>query len=95
MTVCAHQFRPVVSDSTIEVGAYEAKTHLPRLLERVKQGATITIAKHGTPVARLVPIEKQAGKRTVSNAIDGIRRFRKSHRLDLLTIRELIEECRR
>lgn len=38
------------------VGAYEAKTHLPQLLERVENGEEITITRHGRPVARLVPI---------------------------------------
>nr|MBA3415913.1 type II toxin-antitoxin system prevent-host-death family antitoxin [Chloroflexia bacterium] len=37
------------------VGAYEAKTHLARLLAEVAEGETITITKHGTPVAQLVP----------------------------------------
>ena len=35
------------------VGAYEAKTHLPKLLERVLKGERITITKHGVPVAVL------------------------------------------
>ncbi len=38
------------------VGAYEAKTHLPELLKRVENGEHITIARHGTPVAVLVPV---------------------------------------
>ena len=38
------------------VGAYQAKTHLPRLLERVQQGESVTITKYGRPVARLVPV---------------------------------------
>ena len=37
------------------IGAYEAKTHLPRLLDEVAGGAIITITKHGQPVAVLVP----------------------------------------
>ena len=41
-----------------QVGAYEAKTHLPRLLDEVAQGESITITKHGVPVARLVPPEQ-------------------------------------
>jgi len=32
-----------------------AKTHLARLLDEVAQGETITITKHGVPVAMLVP----------------------------------------
>ena len=32
-----------------QVGAYEAKTHLPRLLERVRRGERIVITKHGVP----------------------------------------------
>jgi prevent-host-death family protein len=38
------------------VGAYEAKTHLPKLLEQVARGEAITITKHGVPVALLTPI---------------------------------------
>jgi prevent-host-death family protein len=37
------------------VGSYEAKTHLPRLLSRVEKGETITITKHGRPIAKIVP----------------------------------------
>ena len=38
-----------------EVGAYDAKTHLAELLERVQQGERFVITKHGRPVAELVP----------------------------------------
>ena len=38
------------------VGSFEAKTHLPQLLERVAKGEEFTITKHGKPVARLVPV---------------------------------------
>ena len=38
------------------IGSFEAKTHLPQLLERVAQGEEFTITKHGKPVrARCVP----------------------------------------
>lgn len=39
------------------VGAFEAKTHLSSLLERVAKGESFTITRHGTPVARLMPVE--------------------------------------
>jgi prevent-host-death family protein len=38
------------------VNVHDAKTHLSRLLERVRAGAEITLAKAGKPVARLVPL---------------------------------------
>lgn len=37
------------------IDSFEAKTHLPQLLERVARGEEFTITKHGKPVARLVP----------------------------------------
>jgi prevent-host-death family protein len=39
----------------LEVGAYEAKTHLPDLLRRVRAGQRFTITQRGEPVADLVP----------------------------------------
>jgi antitoxin (DNA-binding transcriptional repressor) of toxin-antitoxin stability system len=37
------------------VGAYEAKTHLGELLDRVEGGETITITRHGNPSRSLFP----------------------------------------
>jgi prevent-host-death family protein len=45
------------------IGAFEAKTHLPSLLERVAKGEKITITKHGKPVALLVPIDQRDPER--------------------------------
>lgn len=45
------------------VGAYEAKSHLPRLLDRVARGESLTITRHGQPVARLVPVEDDEYRR--------------------------------
>ncbi len=44
--------------SPMTVGAFEAKTKFSELLERVSQGAEITITRHEKPVARLVPFER-------------------------------------
>lgn len=41
------------------VGAFEAKTHLSRLLEEAEQGYSITITKRGKAVARLIPFQQQ------------------------------------
>ena len=40
----------------VVVNLYEAKTHLSELVDRASRGVEITIAKAGTPMARLVPI---------------------------------------
>ncbi len=41
------------------VGAFDAKTHLASLLERVEKGETFVITRHGKPVAQLCPVEKR------------------------------------
>jgi prevent-host-death family protein len=76
-----------------QVGAYEARTQLSRLLDEVEQGETITITRHGRPIARLVPVRGR--QRSVKEAIAAIREFRKGHALGDVSIKELIEEGRR
>ena len=79
------------------VGAYEAKTHLPRLLDEVAAGETITITKHGRPVAQLVP-PPDARRLDVGVAIEEWEEYRYKRNITLgpdLTIRDLIEEGRR
>jgi prevent-host-death family protein len=77
------------------VGAYEAKTHLPQLLDRVARGEEIQITRNGRPVARLVP-EPTENTTDIRAVIAQIREFRKGRRLgDDVTVRELIEEGRR
>jgi prevent-host-death family protein len=76
------------------VGAYEAKTNLPKLLERVSKGERIIITKHGVPVAVLHPPEFQR-KTEPKKIISALRDFRNQHRLNGLCLREMIEEGRR
>ena len=45
------------------VNVHEAKTHLSRLLTRVKAGEEIIIAKAGRPYAKLVPIPQTEKRR--------------------------------
>jgi len=75
------------------VGAYEAKTHLPRLLEDVAAGRTVVITKHGVPVARLVPARPQAPE--PREVIDALRKARHGVRLGEFSLRDLISEGRR
>ena len=76
----------------VEVGAYEAKTNLSRLLERVERGERITLTRHGRPVAMLVPVE---GKRPPEEVVEELREFRFGRRLGGVALREMIEEGRR
>ena len=45
----------------MQVNIHEAKTQLSRLLELVEQGETVIIARHGQPVAELVPARRASG----------------------------------
>ena len=76
------------------VGAYEAKTHLPKLLDRVSKGERITITKHGVPIAVLRPIDPEKDV-DVSATIAALQKFRRQNRLSGHSIREMIEEGRR
>ena len=42
----------------IEVGAFEAKTHLSSLLDRVSHGEEVLITRRGKAIARLVSAEQ-------------------------------------
>ena len=46
------------------IQASEAKTHFLRLLDEVERGESVTITRHGKPVARVIP----------EIAIDNVRR---------------------
>lgn len=76
------------------VGAYEAKTHLPLLPDKVARGGSVTITKHGVPVAMLVPVSNTP-RRSVRETIAAIEQFRQGNSLDGLTIRQMIEEGQR
>ncbi len=76
-----------------EVGVYEAKTKLPKLLEQVGKGRRITITKHGVPVAMLVPAGR--GKaRPMEEVIRALLAFRKGRRLGKMSLRTMIAEGR-
>jgi prevent-host-death family protein len=45
----------------VQVNVHEAKSNLSRLLELVEEGETVVIARHGQPVAELVPARRKTG----------------------------------
>lgn len=46
----------------IEIGSYEAKTTLPKLLRQVRAGKSFTITNRGEAIADLVPSQKSKTK---------------------------------
>jgi prevent-host-death family protein len=43
---------------TTQMNIQEAKTRLSQLLARVEHGEDVVIARDGTPIARLVPVQQ-------------------------------------
>lgn len=80
------------------VGAFEAKTRLSQLLDRVSGGEEITITRHGEPVAKLVPAAPAASKKDIEAQISRIRRSRRNQdrgRSVGTSLKELIEAGRK
>ena len=75
------------------VGAYEAKTHLPRLLEQVESGASFTITRHGREIAKLVPADRPANN--PDEVIKALREARKQVRRGRDSVRRMRDEGRR
>lgn len=76
------------------VGAFEAKTHLSALLDRVENGERVTITRHGTPVAMLVPVNRTTSQ-AYAEAADRLRALRRGVSLGDLSLRSLVVEGRR
>jgi prevent-host-death family protein len=77
------------------VGAFEAKTHLSELLDRVERGEKITITRHGVPAAMLVPVTETKPKLTHEEIVEGMRELRKSIKSDTMSVRDMVNEGRR
>ncbi|GIK97597.1 MAG: antitoxin [Alphaproteobacteria bacterium] len=78
----------------ITVGAFEAKTHLSTLLDRVAAGEEVVITKHGKPVARLVSAEK-VDRQRAQDAFDKLKLLRKKTTLGGLSWKSLRDQGRR
>ena len=76
------------------VGTFEAKTHLTCLLDRVAAGEQITITRHGTPIARLVPV-RPSNSRQIRETVAKLKEFSKGQTLGRLKVKDLINEGRR
>lgn len=83
------------------ISAFEAKTHMGQLLDRVANGEEIVITRHDKPVARLVP-EGRASDEDLRETVTGMRHLRAkiaarkgSRRLSDGEIRSAVGEGRR
>ncbi len=70
------------------IGAFEAKTHFSKVLNRVERGETIAITRHGHTVAKIVPVE-QSNREQAKAALERMKARRK--RLKTAPIAELID----
>ncbi len=76
----------------IEVGAFEAKTHLSALLEKVRLGEEVLITRRGKAVARLVPAE-DVMRSEVSNIIGKLISLRKDVTLNGISWKDLRDKA--
>lgn len=82
----------------ITVGAFEAKTKLAELLDKVEAGETVTITRRGKAVAQLVLVKPDDEQARMRNLIEEIKRTRVGRDRGAgpgTTIAELIKAGRR
>jgi len=58
----------------IEIGAFEAKTHFSKLLDRARRGEEFVITHRGEAVARLAPLDDGRNETTARTAFERLRR---------------------
>jgi prevent-host-death family protein len=74
------------------IGAFEAKTHLSQLLDRVENGEEITITRHGLPVAVLAPAKPANDRNSTKALIKEIQQLRAGLRLENISVKQLAHE---
>ncbi len=77
------------------IGAFEAKTHLASLLDRVAKGERITITRHGVPAAMLVPIGQPGQALTHQDVVEAMRQLRKRVKPAKMSVTEMVNQGRR
>lgn len=82
----------------ITVGSFEAKTKLSELLDKVEAGESVTITRHGKPVAQLVAAKSGDDRAQQRALVEEIKRTRVGRGKPAgpgTTIAELIKAGRR
>ena len=81
--------------ATKSVGAFDAKTHFSQLLARVARGESITITRHGAPVARLVPAAPATADADKAALLARFKAFARRHPMSRSALKAMREEGRR
>ena len=68
-----------------QIGASKARTHLSHLFKHVARGESVTITRHGKPVARLVPVagDRERAQQATARIIERRRYLRRVPLADL------------
>jgi len=77
------------------IGAFEAKTHLAELLDRVARGERITITRYGIPAVVLVPVGETAAKLSHEEIVERMRALRKRVKRGKMRVSDMVKEGRR
>ena len=73
------------------ISASDARRRLPRLLDRAARGESLTITRHGKPVARLVPVahDRDRTREAAARTVERRRHLKRAPLADLMaTIHE-------
>jgi prevent-host-death family protein len=78
------------------IGAFEAKTHFSKIIDKAERGEDFVITKRGKPVAKIIPFEQKT-EMTFKEAVEQMQELRKNYRGKPgdFNVREAIEEGRR
>ena len=82
------------SMKTIQIGAFDAKTHFSQLLQDVMRGKTFEILRRGKPVAHLTSIHVADNSRVAREALDYFRNLRRTLSVSRAEVRKWIDEGR-
>lgn len=74
-----------------EIGAFEAKTHFSRLLDRARNGEAFTITHRGVAVAKLVPMDQGLNTVKAREAMTRLRRRASRQGGAPITVDEILE----
>ena len=77
------------------VTEHEAQARFSELLARVGEGEVITITRHGSPVAKLIPARSTSSQEMRREAIRLMRELADRNQLGGLRVKDLVAEGRR